>query len=108
MLMALIPNINLIWGIKMLMEFEGKGAGLQWSNLWTRARPEDPLTMGWVWIMFLVDILLYSLVVSYIDNVAPGKYGVAKKWYYPFSPSFWTGKSTRQGRVFYNYKGNLA
>ena len=66
------------------MNLEGKGAGLQWSTLFRRIRPEDPLTMGSVWIMFLVDIVFYGLVVWYMDNVAPGKYGVAKKFYFLF------------------------
>eukprot|EP00092_Neocalanus_flemingeri_P060351 GFUD01072319.1.p1 GENE.GFUD01072319.1~~GFUD01072319.1.p1 ORF type:complete len:1563 (-),score=388.51 GFUD01072319.1:54-4385(-) len=92
MLMALIPNINLIWGIKMLMATESKGTGLQWSTLFSRARPEDPLTMGAVWIMFLVDIVVYSLIIAYIDKIAPGKFGVAEKWYFPFTPAFWSSK----------------
>jgi len=93
MMMALIPNINLIWGIKMLMSSEGKGTGLQWSTLFSRARPGDPLTMGAVWIMFLVDIVLYCLIIAYIDKIAPGKFGVAKKWYFPFTPEFWSSKN---------------
>jgi len=93
MLMALIPNINLIWGIKMLMASEGKGTGLQFSTLFSRARPGDPLTMGAVWIMFLVDIAIYSLIIAYIDKIAPGKFGVAEKWYFPFTPEFWCSKN---------------
>ena len=40
--------------------------------------------MGAVWLMFLFDCFLFSLVIAYIDTVAPGKYGVAKPWYFPF------------------------
>jgi hypothetical protein len=29
--------------------------------------------MGVVWVMFLVDILLYAVIVWYMDNVRPGK-----------------------------------
>jgi hypothetical protein len=29
--------------------------------------------MGVVWVMFLVDILLYAVIVWYMDNVKPGK-----------------------------------
>ena len=75
------------------MATEGKGTGLQWSTLFSRARPGDPLTMGAVWIMFLVDIAIYSLIIAYIDKIAPGKFGVAEKWYFPFSPSFWCPKN---------------
>ena len=75
------------------MSSEGKGTGLQWSTLFSRARPGDPLTMGAVWIMFLVDILIYSVIIAYIDKIAPGKFGVAEKWYFPFTPGFWTSKN---------------
>ena len=78
---------------QMLMSSEGKGTGLQWSTLFSRARPGDPLTMGAVWIMFLVDIVLYCLIIAYIDKIAPGKFGVAKKWYFPFTPEFWSSKN---------------
>ena len=77
----------------MLMSSEGKGTGLQWSNLFSRARPGDPLTMGAVWIMFLVDIVIYSVIIVYIDKISPGKFGVAEKWYFPFTPAFWTSKN---------------
>ena len=88
-LYALIPNINLIWGIRMLVSAEGKGVGVSWSTLFNRDRPDDPLSLGSVLIMFIVDIIFYSFLISYIDKVAPGKYGVAEKWFYPFLPSYW-------------------
>ena len=68
---------------------EGKGSGLQLSTVFTSDTPDDPLTMGSVWIMFIVDIIFYSLIIAYVDKVAPGKYGVAEKWYFLFSPSYW-------------------
>ena len=83
MAMGLVPNVNLIWGIKMLMSAESKGSGLQWANLFTRGEPDDPLTMGAVWLMFLFDCFLFSLIILYIDTVAPGKFGVARPWYFP-------------------------
>ena len=45
-ILALIPNLNLIWGIKMLISAEGKGTGIQWDTFFTRERPDDPHSMG--------------------------------------------------------------
>ena len=45
--------------------------------------------MGSVLIMFMVDIILYSVIIWYVDKIAPGKYGVAEKWYFLFSPGYW-------------------
>ena len=45
--------------------------------------------MASVLIMFLVDIILFSTIIWYVDKIHPGKYGVAESWYFPFSPGFW-------------------
>jgi len=81
----------MIWAIKELMALEAKGQGLHWSSLFSRTTPDDPMSMGVVWVMFLVDIFVYAIVVWYIDNVAPGKFGVAKKFYFPFQAKYWCG-----------------
>lgn len=36
--------------------------------------------------MIIVDILVYGLIVWYIEAVFPGKYGVSKPWYFPVQP----------------------
>ena len=36
--------------------------------------------------MFIVDILVYSIFIWYIEVVFPGKYGVSKPWYFPVVP----------------------
>ena len=69
--------------LKVLQDLEGIG-GLKWDNLWKRIEPDDPMTMGAYWLMFLVDILFYGILTWYIDNIKPGTFGVAKKWYFPF------------------------
>lgn len=42
------------------------------------------MTMGVVWAMLLADMLIYGIIIWYVDAIFPGKYGVAKKWYFPF------------------------
>ena len=63
---------------------ETRALGVQWTNLFKRAEPSDPLTMGSIWIMFIVDMVVFGIVTWYIDSVKPGKYGVARKWYFIF------------------------
>ena len=74
---------------------EGKGSGITWATLFSRISPDDPLTMGSVLIMFMVDIVLYSIIIWYVDKIAPGKYGVAEKWYFPFSLGYWLSNNNR-------------
>ena len=69
--------------LKVLQSLEGTG-GLQWNNLWGRIEPDDPMTMGLYWLMFLVDMAIYAFIMWYIDTIKPGTYGVGRKWYFPF------------------------
>jgi len=38
--------------------------------------------MGLVWLVFLGNMVVFAFITWYIDNIKPGKYGVAKKWYF--------------------------
>ena len=78
------PNIGLQWGIKVMVSNEISGSGAQWSNLFSRKLEDDPITMGVVWILFLMNVLIFGTITWYIDSIHPGPYGVAKKWYFCF------------------------
>ena len=88
-LAMLYPNIGLAWAIKVLQYYENSGTGCQWNNLFTTSHPGDPITMGVVWILFLVNVALYGTITWCIDSVHPGPYGVSKKWYFCFQVGFY-------------------
>ena len=48
--------------------------------------PENDFTFGMAFSMLLVDIVLYAVLIWYIEAVFPGKYGVSKPWYFPVKP----------------------
>ena len=83
-LLCLYPNMAFWIGMKVLMHQEGNGVGSQWSNLFDRTLPNDPITMGVLWIMLLVDVLIFAFLTWYVDSIKPGPFGVAKKWYFLF------------------------
>jgi hypothetical protein len=59
------------------------GEGLDWQNFFTSpSGKKGDMSVGLVWVMFIVDSVLYSIVTWYIDSIMPGKYGVAKPWYF--------------------------
>ena len=70
--------------------WEGNSVGIQWSNLDMTASPDDTLTIGVVLVMFYVDTFLYMCLTLYIEAVFPGEYGIPQKWYFPFTPSYWS------------------
>ena len=52
--------------------------------------------------MIVVDTFLYLMLTWYIEGVYPGKYGVAKPFYFPFMPSYWLGQ---KGRGLWRWRG---
>jgi hypothetical protein len=46
------------------------------------------MTMSVVWGMFVADMFIFFVIVWYVDAIKPGKYGVAKKFYFPFQVLF--------------------
>ena len=81
------PNLGFYYGVQVLQAQEGTGAGCQFSNLFERTLPDDPITMGVVWIIFLANVGIYAFLTWYVDSIKPGPYGVAKKWYFIFQVS---------------------
>eukprot|EP00358_Blepharisma_japonicum_P005429 CAMPEP_0202940626 /NCGR_PEP_ID=MMETSP1395-20130829/752_1 /ASSEMBLY_ACC=CAM_ASM_000871 /TAXON_ID=5961 /ORGANISM="Blepharisma japonicum, Strain Stock R1072" /LENGTH=1359 /DNA_ID=CAMNT_0049635207 /DNA_START=1192 /DNA_END=5271 /DNA_ORIENTATION=- len=50
-------------------------------------------------IMLTIDTVLYTLLALYFDKVVPSQYGVALKWYFPFTKSFWVGRNTNDSEL---------
>lgn len=58
--------------------------GVNWSNLFEPgSESSDEITMGTVWVMFIIDIIIYMLVTLYVSNVFPGPYGIPRPWNFP-------------------------
>jgi len=59
--------------------------GLTWMNFFVPPSGiKGDISVGLVWLMFIVDIIVYSIVTWYISSIMPGKYGLAKPWYFVF------------------------
>lgn len=90
-LISLAQNSAMALGFNLIVKYEGTGAGVQWSNLFTPVTPDDDMTFGLVLIMLLFDSILYTLIALYVEAVFPGEFGVPMPWYFPFTASFWCG-----------------
>ncbi|XP_053689795.1 phospholipid-transporting ATPase ABCA3-like [Sabethes cyaneus] len=95
-------NTAMGYGFMLLMKHEGTSIGLQWSNLFSPVTVDDQLTIVHVMTMLLVDALLYLLVALYVEQIAPGEFGIAKKWNFIFTKDFW------QSNTAYNMRRNPA
>ncbi|KAL0963737.1 hypothetical protein UPYG_G00310290, partial [Umbra pygmaea] len=72
-----------------ITRYEIQGEGIQWSNQYTSPLAGDDSSFGWLCWLLLIDSLCYFIIGAYIRLVFPGKYGIAKPWYFPVMPSFW-------------------
>lgn len=88
---SIFINTNMAFGAQIIGSFEGSGVGLKWSNVFQPATVDDDLTFAMVLAMFVVDTLFYWLVTWYVEAVFPGQYGIPRKFYFPFQPSYWCG-----------------
>lgn len=63
--------------------------GAHWYNICEPLSSVDPLTLGHVILMFLINTTMYMFLTVYIENVFPSEYGVRKPWYYIFQVSLY-------------------
>ncbi|CAG9311641.1 unnamed protein product [Blepharisma stoltei] len=50
-------------------------------------------------IMLFVDTILYSLLAFYFGKIVPSQYGVSLPWYFPFTKSFWLGRTSNDNKL---------
>ncbi|KAK6169359.1 hypothetical protein SNE40_020430 [Patella caerulea] len=77
------------FGAQYLAFLEELGDGIQWNNINDSLVQGDKMTFNWTCIMMLIDSLIYLVIGWYVRNVKPGKYGVAKPFYFFLQPSYW-------------------
>ncbi|XP_049274469.1 phospholipid-transporting ATPase ABCA3-like isoform X2 [Rhipicephalus sanguineus] len=75
---SLLPNSGLYWAFRLISFLEGQGIGAKWSNLGMEAVPADNVTLGQIVLIMLASVLIYALLLWYLDNVWPFQYGIPK------------------------------
>ncbi|CAB3382094.1 Hypothetical predicted protein [Cloeon dipterum] len=93
-LYMLLPNIGLFFSFESTVQLEDLGVGAQWSNFSTHLSPQD-VSMLQVFIMYLIDIVLYSIITWYISEVKPGAYGYKQPYLFFATKSYWFGATNK-------------
>lgn len=83
---AIFPSCSLRDMLKIYIEMELLGDGAQFWNMWI---PINSISMGSVIVMEFFSIFWWSGVFIYFDQIVPSEFGVPRKWYFCFQPSFW-------------------
>ena len=88
MAISLVPNLGLQFGIIMIWFKDTDGsAGMTWDAVNTPILSSDNLTLLDIWGSHIISCIIFLILLWYLDNVRPGKYGVAQPWYFPFTVS---------------------
>ena len=80
-------------GANVIAAFEGQGFGVQWNNLNTPVSVDDAMTFATVWVILVLDTVLYALLTWYIEAVFPGEFGIPQPWNFFMKASYWRGAS---------------
>ena len=82
---SLVPNMGYSFGFMLMWFRERDGSGgMGWHNIGQPINASDNLTLLHIWLCNLISTVIFNLILWYMDNVRPGKYGVAQKLYFPF------------------------
>jgi ATP-binding cassette subfamily A (ABC1) protein 1 len=93
-LASLSSTVAFSYGCELIAAYELQAKGLQWSNFYSSPFvSKDDFSMNTVCLILLFDSIVYMVLAWYIENIAPGEYGIPLKWYFPIMPSYWLGES---------------
>ena len=92
-LASLFPPVNLLLGDFIFGKFEGKFYSFHQKDI-----NETHLNykISTCYIMFTVDFFIYLFLGYYLQNVIPHEYGMAKPFYFLFTPSYWCGEKEKE------------
>lgn len=83
-----------LFDLSVLSFFFSVGTGAQWNKLSEPVTVDDNLPLGYVMLMFVVDSILYFIIMWYVEAVFPGNYGIPQKPYFFLTVSLVTFCST--------------
>lgn len=96
-LASILPTIGMARAISNISKYEKAGIGLQTSNIFEVYRNYSVFT---AYYMFIVGCVLSYLTGIYLTNVLPStSVGLRRKWYYPFTKSYWCGVKHKTGSL---------
>eukprot|EP00040_Diaphanoeca_grandis_P001266 m.17961 g.17961 ORF g.17961 m.17961 type:complete len:1760 (+) comp11765_c0_seq1:218-5497(+) len=80
-------------GAYIIAQQEGNGVGITWENAFKSISVDDDFNFGQILSMLGFDAVVYFILAWYIDQVFPGEFGIAQRWYFPFNPRYWMGET---------------
>lgn len=83
---AFLPNVALSWGYRAIFHYENRDLKMSFGDVVNPSvAATDNFQLWQIWLMFVIESVLYFIVTLYFEAVFPGDFGVAKPWYFPFT-----------------------
>ena len=60
--MCVLSNTCMALGVEIIYRLELRLEGLQWSNAGTPVSADDQFNIGWVFLMLLIETVVYMLL----------------------------------------------
>ncbi|XP_023310224.1 ATP-binding cassette sub-family A member 3-like [Anoplophora glabripennis] len=108
LLMCLCSNTAVAYGLNIILLYEKIEDGVQWNTLFKSFNPDDSLSLGLIWIMLIIDSLIYMFIAIYVETVFPGEYGVSKPWYFLCMADYWRSSTIYKQDSETSFFGNPA
>ena len=97
-LACLSPSVAFGYGCDIIAQYELQTQGATWKNFYTNPYLSyESFSMNDVCLILLFDSFVYMVLAWYIEAVFPGEFGVSKRWYFLFKPSYWLGSKIGGG-----------
>ena len=97
---SLSSPVAMSLGCSVLSSWESKAVGVQWANLSDPVSASDPMSLLNIFVILLLDALIYFTIACYVDVVRPGTWGIGRPWYFCFQPSYWTESVAKNNDVY--------
>ena len=83
---SLLPAMAFYIGASELSMYEGSQQGVTWATMW-----EGEWPVGSALLMLALDIILYTGLAWYLDQVVPTEFGLQRKPWFLCTPAYWRG-----------------
>ena len=92
LLLSFLSNSGFSIALTVVSNLEQLQVGLQWSNINSPLNNFSEVTVLHMYLMLLLDSVIYFVLAWYLDEVLPKEYGYRRPFYFLFTPYYWCGK----------------
>ncbi|OQR89489.1 ATP-binding Cassette (ABC) Superfamily, partial [Thraustotheca clavata] len=90
---CIFSPVAMAFGVQTMANAEASSLGITFGNV---NDPYQNFRFSTSLYFMVFDIVLYTVLGLYFERVVPKDYGITEKWYFLFSPSYWSRKRSKK------------